>query len=130
MSSLTLCHHVTYHCMSSLTSCYNVISYFVSPCHLSMNVTLSFLTSCHHAISHFNHHVVSYFISACHPFQTVISHVTLTCMLLSLQVADDGYGVSYIIAGEDIIFFHISSKKSCSTTVSVTPKHQEQGLYT
>ncbi|KAK2176892.1 hypothetical protein NP493_633g01032 [Ridgeia piscesae] len=45
-------------------------------------------------------------------------------------VADDGYGVSYIIAGEDIIFFHISSKKSCSTTVSVTPKHQEQGLYT
>ncbi|KAI0209134.1 Carnitine O-palmitoyltransferase 1, liver [Lamellibrachia satsuma] len=33
-------------------------------------------------------------------------------------VADDGYGVSYIIAGEDILFFHISSKKSCSTTDS------------
>ncbi len=32
-------------------------------------------------------------------------------------VADDGYGVSYIIAGEDCIFFHISSKKSCPTTV-------------
>jgi len=32
-------------------------------------------------------------------------------------VADDGYGVSYIIAGENLIFFHISSKKSCSTTV-------------
>ncbi|XP_050391317.1 carnitine O-palmitoyltransferase 1, liver isoform isoform X1 [Patella vulgata] len=31
-------------------------------------------------------------------------------------VADDGYGVSYIVAGEDIIFFHISCKRSCSTT--------------
>lgn len=31
-------------------------------------------------------------------------------------VADDGYGVSYIIAGEDVIFFHISRKKSCSLT--------------
>lgn len=34
-------------------------------------------------------------------------------------VADDGYGVSYIIAGEDLLFFHISSKASCATTVSV-----------
>ncbi|CAF0890566.1 unnamed protein product [Didymodactylos carnosus] len=33
-------------------------------------------------------------------------------------VADDGYGVSYIIAGEDLIFFHISSKKSSSATDS------------
>lgn len=33
-------------------------------------------------------------------------------------VADDGYGVSYIIAGEDILFFHVSSKKSCPKTVS------------
>lgn len=33
-------------------------------------------------------------------------------------VADDGYGVSYIIAGEDCIFFHISCKNSCKTTVS------------
>ena len=32
-------------------------------------------------------------------------------------VADDGYGVSYIIAGEDLIFFHISSKKSSPETV-------------
>lgn len=32
-------------------------------------------------------------------------------------VADDGYGVSYIIAGEDLIFFHISAKNSCATTV-------------
>ncbi|XP_046390495.1 carnitine O-palmitoyltransferase 1, liver isoform isoform X2 [Ischnura elegans] len=33
-------------------------------------------------------------------------------------VADDGYGVSYIIAGEDIIFFHISSKRSSPQTDS------------
>lgn len=33
-------------------------------------------------------------------------------------VADDGYGVSYIIAGEDLLFFHISSKISCPQTVS------------
>ncbi|XP_018360909.1 PREDICTED: carnitine O-palmitoyltransferase 1, muscle isoform isoform X1 [Trachymyrmex cornetzi] len=31
-------------------------------------------------------------------------------------VADDGYGVSYIIAGEDLIFFHVSSKRSSSRT--------------
>ncbi|CAG5119940.1 unnamed protein product, partial [Candidula unifasciata] len=33
-------------------------------------------------------------------------------------VTDDGYGVSYIIAGEDTIFFHISSKTSCLQTDS------------
>lgn len=33
-------------------------------------------------------------------------------------VADDGYGVSYIIAGEDILFFHISNKNSSKQTVS------------
>ncbi|XP_026315615.1 carnitine O-palmitoyltransferase 1, liver isoform [Hyposmocoma kahamanoa] len=33
-------------------------------------------------------------------------------------VADDGYGVSYIIVGEDKIFFHVSSKKSCPITSS------------
>jgi hypothetical protein len=33
-------------------------------------------------------------------------------------VADDGYGVSYIVMGEDRIFFHISSKKSSEKTVS------------
>ncbi|XP_018007398.1 carnitine O-palmitoyltransferase 1, liver isoform isoform X1 [Hyalella azteca] len=33
-------------------------------------------------------------------------------------VADDGYGVSYIIAGENNIFFHVSSKKSSSVTNS------------
>jgi len=33
-------------------------------------------------------------------------------------VAADGYGVSYIIAAEDLIFFHISSNKSSSGTDS------------
>lgn len=33
-------------------------------------------------------------------------------------VADDGYGVSYIVAGEDLLFFHISSKNSCNLTSS------------
>lgn len=32
-------------------------------------------------------------------------------------VADDGYGVSYIIAGDNCIFFHISCKHSCPDTV-------------
>ena len=31
-------------------------------------------------------------------------------------VADDGYGVSYIIAGENLIFFHISCKRSSPMT--------------
>jgi carnitine O-palmitoyltransferase 1 len=33
-------------------------------------------------------------------------------------VADDGYGVSYIVAGEEVIFFHISSKTSSAQTNS------------
>jgi hypothetical protein len=33
-------------------------------------------------------------------------------------VADDGYGVSYIIVGENLINFHISSKHSSPETVS------------
>lgn len=37
-------------------------------------------------------------------------------------VADDGYGVSYIIAGEDVIFFHISSKRSSLVTVIYNKK--------
>ncbi|XP_058529482.1 carnitine O-palmitoyltransferase 1, muscle isoform isoform X2 [Ochotona princeps] len=32
------------------------------------------------------------------------------------EVADDGYGVSYMIAGENTIFFHVSSKFSSSET--------------
>ncbi|BET00194.1 carnitine [Nesidiocoris tenuis] len=44
-------------------------------------------------------------------------------------VADDGYGVSYIIAGEDIIFFHVSSYKSCPDTDSAKfVKDIEQAL--
>lgn len=37
------------------------------------------------------------------------------------QVADDGYGVSYIIAGENLITFHVSSKFSSSETVRAGP---------
>ncbi|CAL4105843.1 unnamed protein product, partial [Meganyctiphanes norvegica] len=33
-------------------------------------------------------------------------------------VSDEGYGVSYMIPTEYNIFFHVSSKKSCSTTDS------------
>lgn len=33
-------------------------------------------------------------------------------------VADDGYGVSYIICGENVLFFHVSSKKSSPKTSS------------
>ncbi|XP_026062223.1 carnitine O-palmitoyltransferase 1, liver isoform isoform X1 [Carassius auratus] len=33
-------------------------------------------------------------------------------------VADDGYGVSYIIMGEEMINFHVSSKHSCTETDS------------
>lgn len=33
-------------------------------------------------------------------------------------VADDGYGVSYIIMGEEMISFHVSCKHSCKTTDS------------
>lgn len=44
-------------------------------------------------------------------------------------VADDGYGVSYIIVGEDTIFFHVSSKISCPITVSphYPPFHGHMG---
>lgn len=44
-------------------------------------------------------------------------------------VADDGYGVSYIIAGENTVFFHVSSKKSCNITSSINfTKQIEQSL--
>ena len=33
-------------------------------------------------------------------------------------VADDGYGVSYLVAGEDRFFFHVSSKRSSPKTNS------------
>lgn len=35
----------------------------------------------------------------------------------SFQVADDGYGVSYIISHDDAVMFHISSKFSSKETV-------------
>lgn len=31
-------------------------------------------------------------------------------------VADDGYGVSYVINGENCIFFHVSCKRKCQGT--------------
>ena len=44
-------------------------------------------------------------------------------------VADDGYGVSYIVAGEHEIFFHISSKKASKATSSARFKdHVAQAL--
>lgn len=33
-------------------------------------------------------------------------------------VTDDGYGVSYMIAGEDLLFFHVSSKRKSTETDS------------
>ena len=33
-------------------------------------------------------------------------------------VADDGYGVSYLVAGENRFFFHVSSKRSSEVTDS------------
>lgn len=36
-------------------------------------------------------------------------------------MADDGYGVSYIILDENSIHFHVSSKFSCSETVRDNP---------
>ncbi|XP_055378355.1 carnitine O-palmitoyltransferase 1, liver isoform isoform X2 [Condylostylus longicornis] len=44
-------------------------------------------------------------------------------------VADDGYGVSYIIAGENLLFFHVSAKKSCElTSASRFSKNIEKAL--
>lgn len=33
-------------------------------------------------------------------------------------MSDQGYGVSYMMAGDSRIFFHVSSKKSCTRTDS------------
>lgn len=44
---------------------------------------------------------------------------SLTSVCLCSKVADDGYGVSYIIVGEELINFHISSKRSSPETVSL-----------
>ena len=34
-------------------------------------------------------------------------------------VSDDGYGVSYMVPGDAILYFHVSSKKSSKATDSV-----------
>lgn len=46
---------------------------------------------------------------------------------LTPQVADDGYGVSYIIVGENFIHFHISSKFSCPETVCTNRSLLQRG---
>ena len=40
--------------------------------------------------------------------------------LAPLQADDHGYGVSYMFMGDDVITFHISSKKSSTRTVRLT----------
>ena len=35
---------------------------------------------------------------------------------MCLQVAKDGYGVSYIIQGESVIYFHVAAFKSSKDT--------------
>lgn len=42
---------------------------------------------------------------------------------------DDGYGVSYMIAGENTIFFHVSSMFSSSETVSLLLLRPEAGCH-
>lgn len=44
-----------------------------------------------------------------------------------LQVADDGYGVSYILVGDDLINFHVSSKFSSPETVSTEVPFSRDG---
>ena len=45
------------------------------------------------------------------------------------QVAKDGYGVSYIIQGDYVMFFHVSSFISCPETDSRRfTKHIEESL--
>lgn len=52
-------------------------------------------------------------------FYADVCYFMCVCELMrSWQVADDGYGVSYIIIGENMINLHISSKFSCPQTVS------------
>lgn len=58
-----------------------------------------------------------------HDFAALLHSVSedLGTKLCYLQVASDGYGVSYIISSEDLIFFHISSNKSSPATVRPWP---------
>lgn len=41
----------------------------------------------------------------------------LFASLSPLQASDHGYGIAYIFTGENMITFHISSKKSSTETV-------------
>lgn len=41
----------------------------------------------------------------------------LLASLSPLQASDHGYGIAYIFTGENMIIFHISSKKSSTETV-------------
>ena len=44
-------------------------------------------------------------------------------------VADDGYGVSYMVAGNSDVFFHISSKKSAENSDSTRfSRHLKESL--
>ena len=43
-------------------------------------------------------------------------------------MADDGYGVCYNICGENMLCFHVSSKKNCSNTVNYFELHDSPNL--
>ena len=49
-----------------------------------------------------------------------ITQVCINWIVVSMgtQVTKDGYGVSYIIPGDYVVYFHISSWKSSTLTVS------------
>lgn len=54
---------------------------------------------------------------------------TLSCGGGFGPVADDGYGVSYIILGENVVHFHISNKLSCPETDShIFGKHIRKAM--
>ncbi|CAF2975091.1 unnamed protein product [Rotaria sp. Silwood2] len=61
-------------------------------------------------------YVVSKFLNLDSPFLHQV--LQEPWKLSTSQVASDGYGVSYIITSEDLIFFHISSNKSSPETDS------------
>lgn len=43
----------------------------------------------------------------------------MSVVFIFVQVADDGYGLSYSLMGDNMINFHISCKHSCPLTVSL-----------
>ena len=48
--------------------------------------------------------------------QSVLPVVHVHCVCVCVQVAKDGYGVSYIIQGDYVIFFHVSAFNSSEQT--------------